>query len=336
MLSAVLTITAIAGVCGVGLGAAGRRLAVQQNPVVDHIDELLPQTQCGQCGYPGCRAYAEAVAAGEAPVNLCTPGGNATVHAIAELLQVDPEPIEEEPSGPMVAFIDESQCIGCTRCLPACPVDAIVGAQKQVHTVIAEQCTGCALCVEACPMDCITMQAVEPPLSSRVRPLPMPNSTAANPEQRPGPLRHRWVAPRRGGVAVADAKDLSRHEPVRTPALPSELALPLLDFTGAELPTLVAPEDRVYRGTLLCAAPPDRPGAPLHAPTSGVVRGIERRPIAHPADGGVSCLILEPDGADTSEAPMPPIEAPLSAAPQTLLQRIGDAGVRGMGGAAFP
>ena len=336
MLSAVLTITAIAGVCGIGLGAAGRRLASQQNPVVDRIDALLPQTQCGQCGYPGCRAYAEAVASGEAPVNLCTPGGNATVNAIAELLQVEPEPIEEADSGPKVAFIDESQCIGCTRCLPACPVDAIVGAQRQMHTVIADECTGCELCLDACPMDCITMEPVEPPLSSRVRPLPTPEASRAHPEQRPGPLRHREVTPRRGGVAVDDAKDLTRPEPVRTAPLPEELAVPLLAHAGARLDASVAAGDTVYRGTPVTGTPIDKPGVPLHAPTSGTVRGVARRPIAHPAGASASCLIIEPDGTDTPEAPMPAFTDPLQADPDALLERIRDAGVRGMGGAGFP
>ncbi|MCG5528511.1 MULTISPECIES: electron transport complex subunit RsxC [Halorhodospira] len=333
MFSAVLTLTAIAGLCGVGLGAAGRRLAAQRDPVVGHIDELLPQTQCGQCGYPGCRPYAEAVAAGEAATNLCTPGGNATARAIADLLQVDPEPVAEDNTGPAVAFIDESQCIGCTRCLPACPVDAIVGAQRQVHTVLADECTGCRLCVEACPMDCITMQPVEPPLNARIRPLPTPQSTTARPEQRPGPLRHQEVQPRRRGVAVAGAKDRSRNGPLGSLALPAQLVLPLLDHTGAEVPATVAVGEHVRRGTRITEG---HSGVPLHAPTSGVVSAIERRPIVHPAGGTAPCLILEADGADCRETAMATIEDPLQAEPEVLLRRIADAGVRGMGGAAFP
>jgi electron transport complex protein RnfB len=123
------------------------------------IEDLLPQTQCGQCGHPGCRPYARAIAAGEA-FNKCPPGGRATIAAIADLLgttplALDPEHGREGPK--LVAYIREAECIGCTKCLPACPVDAILGATRQMHTVIAAECTGCDLCVEPCPVNCIEM-----------------------------------------------------------------------------------------------------------------------------------------------------------------------------------
>lgn len=123
------------------------------------IDALLPQTQCGRCGHPGCRPYARAIAAGE-PFNRCPPGGNETIAALAELLGATPRPLDPAHGKPLprsIAFIREAECIGCTKCLPACPVDAIVGATRQLHTVIAELCTGCDLCVEPCPVDCIEM-----------------------------------------------------------------------------------------------------------------------------------------------------------------------------------
>ena len=143
--------------------------------MVDQIDELLPQTQCGQCGYPGCRPYAEAIASGEAEINRCPPGGEQVIQALADLLgreavPLDPERGEEKP--PMVAFIDESDCIGCTLCIKACPVDAILGAPKQMHTVIAEECTGCELCVEPCPVDVISMIPVKEDISHWKWPLP--------------------------------------------------------------------------------------------------------------------------------------------------------------------
>lgn len=335
MLNAVITITALAGLCGVGLGVAGRRLAGQQDPIAERIDALLPQTQCGQCGYPGCRPYAEAVARGEAPINLCTPGGNATMHAIAELLQVDPEPVAEDDAGPAVAVIDEDRCIGCARCLPACPVDAIVGAQRHVHTVIAEECTGCRLCLDACPMDCIEMQPVEPPPQERVRPLPTPAASPATQAQRPGPVRHREVRPAPGGgVLIGDAKPLSRGEPRGAVPLPGELVLPLTDHAGNEQAAAVAAGAQVRRGTPLTH--PSGAGVPLHAPTSGRVKALERRPAAHPAGGRLPCLILEADGADTPEAPLAPMPAPLAQPAEALLERIREAGVRGMGGATFP
>ena len=129
------------------------------------IDALLPQTQCTRCGYQGCRPYAEAIARGEAEINQCPPGGAATIAALSRLLRRDPLPLNpangvEGP--PLVALIDEATCIGCAKCLPPCPVDAIIGARRQMHTVIAALCTGCELCIAPCPVDCISMV----PLSS--------------------------------------------------------------------------------------------------------------------------------------------------------------------------
>jgi electron transport complex protein RnfB len=127
---------------------------------VDAIDALLPQTQCGQCDYTGCRPYAEAIAAGEAPINQCPPGGSEVIAELAALLNVPAMPLNAAHgviAAPAVAVIDESVCIGCALCLPACPVDAIVGARKLMHTVIAAECTGCGLCLPPCPVDCITM-----------------------------------------------------------------------------------------------------------------------------------------------------------------------------------
>lgn len=126
----------------------------------DQIDALLPQTQCTRCGYTGCRPYAEAIAGGEAEINQCPPGGAATIEALARLtgraaLPLNPANGVEKPRE--VAYILEEHCIGCTKCLPACPVDAIVGANKRMHTVIVSECTGCELCIAPCPVDCIVM-----------------------------------------------------------------------------------------------------------------------------------------------------------------------------------
>lgn len=163
MLTAILTLALLALIFGLILGYASVRFKVEDNPIVERIDALLPQQQCGQCGYPGCRPYAEAVANGEADINLCPPGGDAGVRAMADLLDRDYKPLagehaEEKPK--MLAVIDEQRCIGCTLCIQACPVDAILGASKQMHTVIAAECTGCELCLEPCPVDCIDMVPV--------------------------------------------------------------------------------------------------------------------------------------------------------------------------------
>lgn len=128
--------------------------------LVDRIDAVLPQTQCTQCGYEGCRPYAQAVALGDAAINRCPPGGQAGVVALAALLDTPVTPLDltrGTPGALRLAVIDEAHCIGCTLCLKACPVDAIVGANKRMHTVLDDLCTGCDLCVAPCPVDCITM-----------------------------------------------------------------------------------------------------------------------------------------------------------------------------------
>lgn len=132
----------------------------------DDIDALLPQTQCGQCDYAGCRPYADAIASGRAAINQCPPGGDEVIAELAALLNVPVMPQSAAhglAAAPAVAVIDEAACIGCTLCLPACPVDAIVGARKLMHTVIAVECTGCGLCLPPCPVDCITIAATGAP-----------------------------------------------------------------------------------------------------------------------------------------------------------------------------
>ena len=128
--------------------------------LVERLDRLLPQTQCGQCGYDGCRPYAEAMASGEAGVDHCPPGGDAGALALALLLDVPAKPYDRsrgEHLPPLVAVVVEADCIGCTKCIQACPVDAIVGAAKHMHVVVEPLCTGCGLCVPPCPVDCIVM-----------------------------------------------------------------------------------------------------------------------------------------------------------------------------------
>jgi len=130
--------------------------------LVERLDRLLPQTQCGQCGFAGCRPYAEAMALGEADVDRCPPGGDAGARALAHVLQVPAKPYDRTRGvqvPPQVAFVIEPDCIGCTKCIQACPVDAIVGGSKRMHVVIEPLCTGCELCVPACPVDCIILLA---------------------------------------------------------------------------------------------------------------------------------------------------------------------------------
>jgi electron transport complex protein RnfB len=175
MLVAVLSISGLALVFGLSLGYAAVRFRVEGDPLVDKIDALLPQTQCGQCGFPGCRPYASAIANGEADINQCPPGGEATILALADLLDRDPKPLNPENGAiqpKTLAVIDEQRCIGCTLCIQACPVDAIVGAAKQMHTVIAAECTGCDLCRPPCPVDCIEMVPIQQDIRTWKWPFP--------------------------------------------------------------------------------------------------------------------------------------------------------------------
>ncbi len=162
LLVAIITLGSIAAIFGALLGFASVKFKVEGDPLAEQLDDLLPQTQCGQCGYPGCKPYAEAVANGEA-INKCAPGGEDTIKKIADLMGVDVQPLDEahqHDNSPKVAFIIEEDCIGCTKCIQACPVDAIIGTTKQMHTIIADECTGCDLCVAPCPVDCIEMRPI--------------------------------------------------------------------------------------------------------------------------------------------------------------------------------
>ena len=159
LLPPILAITLLAAALGLALALVARRLPANASKLVDDVDELLPQTQCAQCGYPGCRPYAEAIVTEGAAINLCPPGGETTVRRLAERLGRDVLPLETPASEiRQVAVIDESRCIGCLHCRNACPVDAIVGAFNYMHTVIESECTGCELCIAPCPVDCIDLR----------------------------------------------------------------------------------------------------------------------------------------------------------------------------------
>jgi len=186
--AALIAIVGLSLAFGAILGFAAVRYKVEGNPIVDQIDKLLPQTQCGQCGYPGCRPYAQAIVDGDA-INKCPPGGQNTINALADLLDVEAPQLDaehgEESEVKKVAFIREEECIGCTKCIQACPVDAILGAAKMMHTVIADECTGCDLCVEPCPVDCIDMIPVTPVLHNWNWQMPAPLHLIATDKHQP-------------------------------------------------------------------------------------------------------------------------------------------------------
>ena len=169
IITAIIALLVLAVLFGGLLGWASVRFKVDEDPIAEKVDALLPQTQCGQCGYPGCKPYANAIADGEA-INKCPPGGESTIQAIADLLGVEAIPLDdehgEEKPVKTVAYIREDECIGCTKCIQACPIDAILGSAKHMHTVIVDECTGCDLCVEPCPVDCIDMIPVKTTLKT--------------------------------------------------------------------------------------------------------------------------------------------------------------------------
>jgi electron transport complex protein RnfB len=160
-MTAVLTIALIALLAGLALSYANRTLPGEASALIEQVNDLLPQTQCAQCGYPGCRPYAAAIVDDGIAINLCPPGGDETVRRLADLLGKEVLPLADEVAiERSIAVIDESLCIGCTHCRNACPVDAIVGAHQLMHSIIAAECTGCELCVAPCPVDCISMRSI--------------------------------------------------------------------------------------------------------------------------------------------------------------------------------
>ncbi len=189
ILIAILVLLGLGLVFGILLGYSSIRFKVEGNPLVDQVDSLLPQTQCGQCGHPGCRPYAEAIVNCDEAINKCPPGGQSTIEALADLLDVEALPLDgdhDEDPVKAVAYIREDECIGCTKCIQACPVDAILGAAKQMHTVITSECTGCDLCVEPCPVDCIDMLPIETTPNSWAWPQPKPGVELIATDRSPG------------------------------------------------------------------------------------------------------------------------------------------------------
>ena len=160
MLSGIAILVGLATGLSAVLVISARLLGEGKDTAADAIEQLLPRIQCAQCGYPGCRAYAEAIAAGRAEINRCPPGGRDTIRGLAELLGRDALPLDTSLGNASMsrrAVIDESICIGCNRCAEVCPVDAIAGLPQRMHTVVAAHCTGCELCLPPCPVDCIAM-----------------------------------------------------------------------------------------------------------------------------------------------------------------------------------
>ncbi|MDR3087899.1 MAG: RnfABCDGE type electron transport complex subunit B [Azoarcus sp.] len=158
MIVAIASLTILGAALGLVLGIAGRFLAVETNANVAEIEALLPGTNCGQCGFPGCSGAASAIAEGNAALTCCLPGGKALAWALAEKLGVSLDLSGVIDKGPQLAIVAEDLCIGCCRCIKSCPTDAILGAPKQIHNVLKEACTGCAACVEHCPTEALVMQ----------------------------------------------------------------------------------------------------------------------------------------------------------------------------------
>ena len=182
MLIAIGSLTLMGLVLGGLLGAAARFLAVEENPLEEELKAMLPGSQCGQCGYVGCGQYAAALAKGEASITLCAPGGKALIETLSKKLGVAADLSEHEEKVPEYAFINEDLCIGCTRCIRECSTDAILGANKLMHTVIVDVCHGCGKCVKVCPTDAIVMVPVRVTLANWHWPKPEVEHTQSKPE----------------------------------------------------------------------------------------------------------------------------------------------------------
>lgn len=173
MLTAIFIITVMGLAMGAILGVAATYLAVEGNPLQAEIEGLLPGSQCGQCGYPGCSPAAAAIAAGEASATICPPGGRALAEQLAEKLGISIDLSDMEEQEPRVAFVHENLCIGCTKCFKRCPTDAILGGPKQIHAVFMDACTGCEKCFDVCPTECIEMRPIEATLQTWYWPDPV-------------------------------------------------------------------------------------------------------------------------------------------------------------------
>lgn len=172
MITSIAILTLLGITLGTLLGAAASFLAVEANPLEQEIEKLLPGSQCGQCGFPGCSAAASAIAKGDAEVTICPPGGRSLAMELATRLGITADLSGMEEKQPMIARVRAELCIGCTKCYKRCPTDAIVGSSKQIHAVIRDACTGCEKCFEVCPTECIEMQPVPVTLQNWYWPKP--------------------------------------------------------------------------------------------------------------------------------------------------------------------
>jgi electron transport complex protein RnfB len=172
MIEALFSLTTLGLVLGALLGLAARIFRVEGNPLQEDIEAMLPGSQCGQCGFPGCTPAAAAVAAGNAPVTLCPPGGRSLAQALAGKLGITADLSAMKDKPPSYAHIRENLCIGCTKCFKRCPTDAIMGGPKQIHAVFRDACTGCEKCYDVCPTQCIDMRPVQPTLQTWYWPKP--------------------------------------------------------------------------------------------------------------------------------------------------------------------
>ena len=205
--------------------------------LAERINDLLPQTQCTKCGYAGCRPYADAIACGEAPINRCPPGGAPGIAKLAGLLEREVLPLDPECGAHRpfeVAVIDEPHCIGCTLCVQACPVDAIVGASRLMHTILPDWCTGCELCIPPCPVDCIVMVPVQPPREW------LPGDAEA--------ARTRYEA-RQARLAIQPASLRQPEDPQARPAVPDLPAAPPTDKQATVMAALARARARRAKGS---------------------------------------------------------------------------------------
>jgi len=346
MFIAIFSLTVLGGSLGLFLGYAARRLAVEGNPLVEEIQAILPGSQCGQCGFPGCAGAAQALADGAAPVTLCPPGGREVVSLLAAKLGVEVNLADVKDAVPQIAEVQEDLCIGCTKCYKACPTDAIMGAAKQIHAVFREACTACGKCVDVCPTEATRLIPVPVTLAILVL-----DATGGGDMKTVGANSFAGVSlgvfarlaasmrinshlhKLRGGVHPDGRKDLSAEPPIRVLPLPERLFVPLQQHVGAAARLSVVVGDRVLKGQLIGASGGNI-SAPVHAPTSGRVAAIGDFPSPHPpaCPAPPSHRAGRRGSLDRSQRAGRPVQ-PVA---EEIATRVGAAGIVGLGGATFP